>query len=162
MSPLKNEIWRINFFVCTFKCVKDPILPVPLKANLSYLIQKSLILRGWGVDEEWNVPKGWIQQNKIPIVLKLIIVPLVEFSTESKKKNMRKDCLRGNCTSCKFLTMTTRRPFWCSKTIKRWPKKLTLWKLNYEWKRCFGSLRNRYTKPEVSRSYDFLNTGWNT
>ena len=139
--------------------MKDPILPVSLKANLSYLIQKSLILRGWGMDEEWNVPKGWIQQNKIPIALKFIIVPLIEFSTESKKKL----CVR-------IVSEVTVRPVnsWTwhgghfGLTINGGQKKTTLWELNSEWKRSFGSLGNRCTKPEVSRSYDFLNTRWNT
>ena len=126
------ENWNLKdeFFVCTFKCLRGPILPASLKTTLSYHIKKSLILGGWGVNEEWNVPKWWFQQNGIPIVLKRIIVPRVEFSTESKKKIMRKDCFRGNSPSCEFLTMTTRRPFWCSKTIKRRPWRPTLWELN--------------------------------
>ena len=126
------EKWNLKdeFFVCTFKCLRGPILPASLKTILSYPIQKSLILGGWGVDEEWNVPKWWFQQNEIPIVSKRIIVPRVEFSTESKKKIMRKDCFRGNSPSCEFLTIRTRRPFWCSKTIKRRPWRPTLWELN--------------------------------
>ena len=63
MCPLKNEIWRTNFFVCTFKCLRGPILPASLKTILSYSIQKSLVLGGWGMDEEWNVPKWWFQQS---------------------------------------------------------------------------------------------------
>ena len=77
----ENEGWRINFFICTFK---------PERSKFCWLfwrrIQKSLILRGWDVDEEWNVPNWWFQHNKIPIILKLIIVPRIEFCTESKKK----------------------------------------------------------------------------
>ena len=73
MCPFKNEIWRMNFFVCTFKCLTGPILPVSLKMTLSYPIQKSIILGGWDMDKEWNVPQGWIQQNEISIVLKLIM-----------------------------------------------------------------------------------------
>ena len=45
--------------------MKDPILPVSLKANLSYLIQKSLILRGWGVDE--MSPKDESNKIKFPL-----------------------------------------------------------------------------------------------
>ena len=78
----ENEGWRINFFICTFK---------PERSKFCWLfwrrIQKSLILRGWDVDEEWNVPNWWFQHNKIPIILKLIIVPRIEFCTDSRKKN---------------------------------------------------------------------------
>ena len=38
---------------------------------LSYPIQKSLILRGWDMDEEWKVPKWWFQENEIPSILNL-------------------------------------------------------------------------------------------
>ena len=88
MCPLKNEIWRMNFFAYTFKCLRGPILPASLKTILSCSIQKSLILGGWGMDEEWNVPKWWFQQNEIPIVSKLIIVPRVEFSTAKARKKL--------------------------------------------------------------------------
>ena len=107
----ENEGWRINFFICTFK---------PEGSKFYWLlwrrIQKSLILRGWGVNEEWNVRNWWFKHNEIPIILKLIIVPRAEFCAESKKIIMRKDCFRANSPCCELLTMTTRRPFWCSKT----------------------------------------------
>ena len=62
-------LWKMKFdgwilFVCIFKCLRGPILPASLKTILSYSIQKSLILGGWGMDEEWNVPKWWFQQTK--------------------------------------------------------------------------------------------------
>ena len=101
------EKWNLKdeFFVCTFKCPTGPILPASLKTILSYPIQKSLIHEGCCVDEEWNVPKWLFQQNEIPIVLKLIIVPGVEFSTEKARKKL---CAR-------IVSVVTDRP------VNSWP-----------------------------------------
>ena len=101
------EKWNLKdeFFVCTFKCLRGRILPASLKTILSYPIQKSLILGGHCVDEEWNVPKWLFQQNEIPIVLKLIIVPRVEFSTEKARKKL---CAR-------IVSVVTDRP------VNSWP-----------------------------------------
>ena len=84
------EKWNLKdeLFVCTFKCLRGPILPASLKTSLSYPIQKPPILGGWGVDEEWNVPKWWFQQIEIPVVLKLIIVARVELSTKKARKKL--------------------------------------------------------------------------
>ena len=84
------EKWNLTdeFFCLHLSCLRGPILPASLKTILSCSIQKSLILGGWGMDEEWNVPKWWFQQNEIPIVSKLIIVPRVEFSTAKARKKL--------------------------------------------------------------------------
>ena len=159
MSPFKNEIWRINFLSAPLNAWRIQFCRFLWRRIWATLFKNPSSLEGGAWMKNEMSPKDESKKIKFPIALKLIIVPLIEFSTESKKKL----CVR-------IVSVVTVRPVnswtwhggYFGLTINGGQKKTTLWRLNSEWKRSFGSLGNRCTKPEVSRSYDFLNTRWNT